>query len=83
MLECGKNFKGTMPDICIRCKTNDDEDHRLNECINFEATNWANLDGKVPFQDIYSNDENVLSEIIEKLNCTWEFRYANGKMKRI
>ena len=27
MLECGKNFKGTMNEICLNCNTRDTEEH--------------------------------------------------------
>ena len=30
MLECGRNFKGTIPEICPDCNETDDEQHRLS-----------------------------------------------------
>ena len=33
MLQCGKNYKGTMNEICNECDILDDEDHRLNCCV--------------------------------------------------
>ena len=30
MLECGKNYKGTLPLTCTICNSINDEEHRLN-----------------------------------------------------
>ena len=38
MLECGIDYKGTMTQICRSCEVTDDENHHLNECINFSQT---------------------------------------------
>ena len=27
MLECGKNYKGTLPESCVSCNTTDDKNH--------------------------------------------------------
>ena len=79
MLECGKNFKGTIPDICRHCNINDDENHRLNECILLKV---ATQPQRCNFTDIFSNDETTLTEIIKHLESVWEFRYANGRTKK-
>ena len=79
MLECGKNFRGTMPEVCRHCNMTDNENHRLNDCINRMSINHADI---CNFHDIYSNDDVVLTQIIKNLESVWEFRYANGKMKR-
>ena len=39
MLEWGSNFKETMSVTCRHCNTKDDENHRLNECNNWEHFN--------------------------------------------
>ena len=83
MLECGSNYKGTMSELCRHCEKNDDENHRLNECKYLEAINRANNDEKTNFQNVHSNDDVVLTEIIERLDCIWEFCCANGKMKNL
>ena len=79
MLECGTNFKGTMADICRHCNMIDNENHRLNEC-NF--LNDATHRQRCNFSDVYSNDEAIL-KIIKHLYSVWEFRYANGRMKKV
>ena len=82
MLECGTNYKGTMPDICRHCGTKDNENHRLNECTYLSANNWVNSNEKIDFNTIYSNDNATLACIIKRLESIWEFRYANGRMKK-
>ena len=82
MLECGANFKGTMSEMCKHCNLKDNENHRLNECINLKETNWATSNDKIDFSTIYSNDSVTVGRIIERIECIWEFRYANGRMKK-
>merc|ERR1712087_617429 len=81
MLECGKNFKGTVSEICPECNIVDNEEHRLNHCFKWREIN--NLDGtKVEFTDIYSNDCHILDQIVTSIERVWELKYANGRMKR-
>ena len=47
MLECGKNFKGTIPEICQTCKKEDNENHRLNECIKWNNFNSSGGETKL------------------------------------
>ena len=42
MLQCGKNFKGTMQEMCNECQKIDDEDHRLNHCPKYQENNHYN-----------------------------------------
>ena len=55
MLECGKNYKGTMSEMCKYCNELDDENHRINNCLQWETINLANNNDKIDFHDIYSN----------------------------
>ena len=82
MLECGTNFKGTMSDTCQDCNTVDDEHHRLNICNKWEDTNNANNNTKTNFDDIYSEDKDVLNHVINEIEKVWELKYANGRMKK-
>ena len=82
-IECGGNYKGKISEICRHCDKYDDENHKLNECKYLSTINYANNDEKTNFQNVYSSDDNILSKIIDSLECIWEFRYANGKLKRL
>ena len=81
MLECGKNMKGTIPEICNECLVPDDENHRLNCCKKWTR---ENRDGApCDFCDIYSDNPGTVDGIIDEVEKVWETRYANGRMKRI
>ena len=80
MLECGHNYKGSMNEKCRRCNTIDDENHRLNHCILYRTTNFYDSREKVNFQNVYSDDINVLRSIIPKLGKVWNTRSAHGNM---
>ena len=82
MLECGANLKGTIPEMCRKCKVVDNEYPRINECRNYTQTNLADSLEKCKFSEVYSEDESILDKVIENLERVWEFRYANGRMKK-
>ena len=82
MLECGSNFKGTMSQTCRRCKIPDDENHRLNECSIYDNINLAKHTLKKNFENVHSDDNDVLDSIICDIENIWELRYANGRMKK-
>ena len=81
MLTCGRNFKATMNQICKECNKVDNENHRLNECLLWSETNFREKVIKPKFDDIFSDNDTTLSEIIEKIEHVWELKYANGRMK--
>ena len=83
MLECGKNYKGTMDETCKECRVTDNEDHRLNECRIREQTNNICGSGRVNFRDIYSSDLETLKRITREIDKVWEIKYANGRMRRV
>ena len=80
MLECGVNFKGSMNDVCRTCKKKDDEDHRLNHCKQFRATNYYDDTIKPNFNDVYSSNTDVLKCIASKIARTWNTKNAHGSM---
>ena len=80
MLECGKNFKGTKSLECNECSAVDDESHRLNSCIKYSDINFCNTDSKVDFKLIYSNNVNVLKDMVHKISRVWNVQNAHGTM---
>ena len=82
MLECGKNFKATIPETCKDCLLKDDENHRMNECQNWKHINYFNSSDKVDFRDVYSSDPQKLSVIVERILGVWELSLGKGIMKR-
>ena len=80
MLECGRNMKGTIPEICKDCLVPDDENHRLNHCKKWTR---RDLGGTVSeFSDIYSGDTDTINKVVDEIEKVWETRYANGRMKK-
>ena len=81
MLECGKNFRGTIKEICPTCNITDDENHRLNTCKKWQSIDDSS-EKNANFNDIYSNNEDILDQIISEIEKVWELQYANGRMKK-
>ena len=79
MLQCGKNMKGTIPEICPNCNVLDSENHRLNTCPRWTDTN---LNEYVEFDDIYNENNDRVDQVINKVEKVWEVKYANGRMKK-
>ena len=83
MLECGKNFKGTNPEICGVCGEEDIESHRLNRCKTWKHLNFSETVYKIDFGDIYSDDAKKVSRVIKAIQRVWEMHFGNGTMKKI
>ena len=82
MLECGKNFKGSIPEICRGCGEEDDESHRLNRCSIWKHLNFSETVVKPDFGDVYSTDINILLPVIKNIQRVWELHVGNGSMKK-
>ena len=80
MLECGTNFKNTRSATCTTCKTRDNEDHRLNNCIRYRTVNNYDHCETSNFNDVYSTDTNVLKNVISSIEKVWNTRNAHGSM---
>ena len=83
MLECGKNFKGTIPEICRECSEMDDESHRLNRCVLWKHLNFSETAKEIDFGEIYSDDYDKLSAVIKSIQNVWEMYFGNGSMKKL
>ena len=82
MLECGKNFKGTMRELCNKCDVVDDENHRLNHCVIYRNINLCDMQEKADFNDIFSSDANTLKLIIQNIEKVWNVTNAHGSMNK-
>ena len=80
MLECGRNFKGTLEYQCRSCNVIDDEEHRLNHCIIFKDLNFRDFTEKIPFNSIFSTDIASIRTIIERISQVWNLKTAHGSM---
>ena len=81
MLECGKNYKGTLSDQCSTCYLHDDEEHRLNVCPRYTDTNFSNHDDRIPFESVFSDVIPTLKEILPRINQVWDLKCGRGSMK--
>ena len=81
MLECGTNFKGTMKTNCKTCNVTDDESHRLNNCPTYTPHEPCSPAPRVNFDDIFSNEKNVLSKVLKSIEQIWNTKTAHGSMK--
>ena len=82
MLECGKNFKGSMSEICAKCNVLDDENHRLNHCSNYKNVNLLDTCDNVNFRDIFSTDINTVKNVIKLIEKVWNVTNAHGSMNK-
>ena len=81
MLECGKNFKGTLKPHCEKCNLEDDENHRLNYCYIWQERNLYHSEEKINFDLIYSRDIDTLRLLVSKINMVWNTQNAHGTMR--
>ena len=83
MLECGKNFGGTIGGTCSECNEYDDEEHRLNHCNKWADINYLNSSEKIDFNDVHSENLTTLRTVICKLQKVWNMKNAQGTMNRL
>ena len=80
MLECGKNYRGTLTEQCTTCNQNDTEEHRLNSCTKYEDTNYLNDPEKIPFDTIFLSNVESLRTIIQRIESVWNVKSGHGTM---
>ena len=76
MLECGRNFEGTIEFQCKSCNVIDDEEHRLNHCILFKDLNFRDCTQEIPF----STDIASLRRIIVRISQVWNVKTAHDSI---
>ena len=55
----------------------------LNECAVWEDVNFKENSIKPNFDDIFSENDDTLNEIIGKIENFWELKCANARIKRM
>ena len=81
MLECGRNFKGSLNELCNQCHQIDDKNHRLNYCIKYRGNNLYDSIEKENFKEIYSHNMDILRKILPKIGKVWNTQTAHGTMR--
>ena len=80
MLECGKNFKGTLSEVCDKCGILDDENHRLNFFPKYKPNNNFDCSENTDFNLIYSESITKLRQVIPNIMKVWNIKNGNGTM---
>ena len=83
MLECGKNYKGTMSELCSLCSCIDDEEHRMNICPKYDQLNFMNNPDGILFSTIYSDNIDDIKSVIEKIETIWDVNKGHGSFRKL
>ena len=83
MLECGKNWGGSVKKICEKCNCIDSENHRLNDCIIWKHHNLYDNHRKVNFDQIYSDDEQAVKDLMPHIEKLWNVKTGHGSMNSL
>ena len=81
MLECGKNFKGQLPQNCSQCDVLDNENHRLNFCIKWKHLNLYHAAVKIHFESVYSDNMETMMVILKEIMKVWNVVNGRGGMR--
>ena len=82
MLQCAKNFAtqhGTKQ--CKDCGVIDDESHRINFCTKYRTVNNCDKTDKIEFDDIYSDDNNKIMNVVKAILCVWDLAHNKNEMR--
>ena len=66
---------------CNLCKVVDDENHRINYCLEFKDRNLFDSPLKIDFDSIYSDDDEAVGIIIEVVNELWDLKNGGNQMR--
>ena len=82
MLNCGANYAmRSGGKSCGKCEKIDDENHRINDCELYRDINLCDSDEKFEFNDIFSEDGELIECVIEKILAMWDLGYGNNTMR--
>ena len=69
-----------LSEICPSCDVIDDEQHRLNFCTRYRATNLCDSLEKANFDDIYSENFATVKNMLNQISDVWNLKTAHGCM---
>ena len=82
MLQCAANFSnGYGGKSCKRCKVEDNEQHRMNECPEWRGINRQNQNEPMDYNMIYSDDERSVSKVVERIISMWDLGNNKNSMR--
>ena len=82
MLQCAANFSnGYGGKTCKSCGVTDDENHRINDCIEWQGINLYDNDEKIDFTLIHSENQSESIIVVEKILSMWDLGNNRNCMK--
>ena len=82
MLKCRANFSSSFKDKnCPKCKSIDDVNHRMNNCILFRNINLFDSNDKVDYSLIYSDDLNDVLKVVTVILKMWDLGFGKNDMR--
>ena len=82
MLDCRANFSmGYGGKLCVECNTDDNEAHRINECVKYRAVNRYDSTGKIDFENIYSDELNDVMIVVDSILAIWDLEHGKNVIK--
>ena len=59
----------------------DNENHRINECVLYAEYNRLNSSEKIDFGEVYSDRADVAKPIIDAILSLWDLKHGKNKMR--
>ena len=83
MLECAKNYKNKYKStICKECMMEDNEEHRINNCIRYRNTNnYDKYDEKFDYKLVYSVQPEELKIAARAILNVWDLTNGRNAMR--
>ena len=82
MLDCKANFSmGYGGKYCHQCNAEDDEGHRINDCVRFRNINRHHKVEKIDFDKLYSDKLEHVLPVIKSILSMWDLEHGKNKMK--
>ena len=82
MLDCKANFSnGYGGKVCDQCGMDDNEEHRMNECVKYRGTNNCDDPVKIPFNDIYSDEIEKVKPVLMSILKIWDLTNGKNRMR--
>ena len=83
MLNCKANFSsGYGGKDCATCNKVDDENHRINECVEYRAINLYQMEEKINFNLIYSDRLEEVLKVVEIILKLWDLGFGKNTMRQ-
>ena len=81
MLQCAANFSnGYGGKECGRCKVEDNESHRINDCVEWKHINLKNSDESIDYELIHSENEEESLKVVRQIISMWDLGNNRNSM---